>query len=339
MKVILYTPDFNIAPNVSHATTMALSEGLTKLGVEHDVRKTKHWRLQGEEIADVAIVNGWWKQYIDGRNKVNRNVVIKAQEAAGKPAWCIERGFLLNREEWSGFSIGGFCSNGGDFRAEGMPPDRWEKLGIQLQPWRTGGDHILICAQVPWDTQVQDGDHLPWLEKTIRDVRKYTDRPIVFRGHPKAWRQPNPYGELSAQALSMVRHEPLDLEPSTKDVEDMANAHAIVTYNSNMATLANVAGLPVFTGADCLADPIANRDWSLLDSPPHPDREQWISDLCYKQWHIEEFREAKPWLHLTRPYSTEQRAAKLLDALKNSGGTMPLADALGWEAPAYIREE
>lgn len=309
MRVILYLPDYNGPTSCSGQATLALSEGLTKLGVTHDVRSAK--KFQGE-IADIAIVNGWTKKMIGGLDggKKNRNTVIAAQEAAGKPAWCIERGFLLDREKWSAMSIGGFCSNGGDFRAEDMPPDRWEKLGIELKPWRTGGKVILLCAQVPWDAQVDDGNHIAWLEKTVREIRQHTDRPVVFRAHPKAYRRGNPYGELSGEFRDIViPPEGMNLTnpPTTTFEEDLAGAHSVVCYNSNVAVLATVAGVPVFTGAPCLADPIACRELNLIDSINSTEgpcllaaRQQWAYDLAYKQFHLEEFRDGLPWLHLTR---------------------------------------
>ena len=80
-----------------------------------------------------------------------------------------------------------------------MPPDRWVRLGIELHPWRkpTKDGYVLLCAQVPWDTQVQDGNHLAWIEETVREIKKHTDRSIVFRGHPKAWRRNNPYALMT----------------------------------------------------------------------------------------------------------------------------------------------
>ncbi len=313
MKVLLYGPDYNRKHEVGWLTTYALSEGLTKLGVEHSVRWTGDWEKDGKEIADICIVNGWWKKFIDGRPRTNRNVIIKAQEAAGKPAWCIERGFLLDREKWSGFSINGFCSNGGDFRAQGMPPDRWIRVGIELQPWRkpTADGYVLLCAQVPWDTQVQDGNHLAWLEETVREIKKHTDRPIVFRGHPKAWRRTNPYSVISKETWALMEYRGTQAKPpSTTFEEDLEGAHCVVCYNSNVAVLCVVAGVPVFTGAACLADPIAvrcKRDcctmFDMIDDPPVPTEEarrQWACDIAYKQWEMEEWRQGLPWLHLSR---------------------------------------
>lgn len=308
---------------------MALSEGLTKLGVDHSVRKTKYFERDGSEVADIAIVNGWLKKFISERGQKNRTQVIEAQAAAGKPAWCIERAFLLDREEWSSLSIGGFSTKGdvggfrqpdgtwsGDYRAEGMPSDRWDKLGIELKPWRqhNKNGHILLCAQVPWDAQVDGGNHIEWLEKTAREIRKHTDRPIRFRPHPKAYRRPLPYGDLTYGFLGLVGVPhvigpglSINNPPTTTFEEDLAGAHAVVCFNSNVATLATVAGVPVFTGAPCLADPIACRELNLIDSINTTEgpcllaaRQQWANDIAYKQWNLDEFKEAKPWLHLLR---------------------------------------
>jgi hypothetical protein len=315
MRVILYLPDGRANRTTSgDLATQALSVGLNKLGVDHTV--TRPNRFDGE-IADVAIVNGWHKDMLDrGGIKQNRNRVIEAQAAAGKPAWCIERGFIGDRKKNSAMSIDGFCSNGGDFRAEGMPSDRWDALGIELKPWRSGGDYILLCAQVPWDAQVQDGNHIQWLEDTADEIRKHTERPIRFRPHPKAYRRGRPYSELTnvfskrltADERTDYRQLVADLDtpPPTTFEEDLAGAHAVVCYNSNVATLSVIAGVPVFTGAPCLADPIACRDLSIIDDPRlsihlTDMRQQWANDLAYKQWNIEDFREGRPWLHLTRP--------------------------------------
>lgn len=299
MRVIIYTPDYGSRSSCGSKATRALSDGMNDLGVEHSLRRTRDFT---GDIADIAIVNGWTKKSISLHGQRNRNAVIEAQAKAGKPAWCLERGFLLDREEWSALSIGGFCA-GGDFRAEGMPSDRWDAMGIELQPWRTGGEYVLFCAQVPWDAQVDDGNHLEWLKKTVREIRANTDRPIVFRPHPKAYRRGEPYLDLPPEFLDLCTVTDLDKPPITTFEEDLEGAHAVVCYNSNVAVLATIAGVPVFTGAPCLADPIASPDLGLIDFPCvcDPDvRNQWAWDLAWHQWNLSEFREAKPYLHLIR---------------------------------------
>lgn len=303
MKVILYKPDYNNRHSPSGRALSALSEGLTDMGVAHDVRRARNF---DGEIADVAIVCGWLKKMI--AHQRNRTQVIEAQEAAGKPAWCLERGFLGDREEWSALSIGGFSSCGGDFRVENMPPDRWEMFerdGVAtLEPWRTGGDYILLCAQVPWDAQVDDGNHIAWLEKTAKQIRQHTDKPILFRPHPKAYRRGNPYGDLPDEFWRIVDAADIRVPPPTTFDDDLTAAAAVVCFNSNVATLAVLAGVPTFVSAPCNAWPVAFRmdDLRHLDSwgLVLPSRKQWACNLAYKQWSVDEFRRALPWKHLMR---------------------------------------
>lgn len=298
MKVILYLPDFNGPSSPAYRATENLSAGLTDLGVKHDVRLCRDF---DGEIADVAIVNGWLKEMIANLPTGNRTQVIRAQEDAGKPAWCLERGFIGNRDEWSSLAIGGFCATGGDFRDEGVPMDRWDALGVDLKPWREGGDYVLLCAQVPWDAQVDGWDHIRWLEDTAREIRRHTDIPIRFRGHPKAYRKPEPYGDLSEEFRATVgeTHQ-LEVPPIRAFEEDLSAAFAVVCFNSNVGTLATIEGVPVFTSSTSNVDGVACRDLSQIEDHPRPSRAGWCARMGYRQWNMAEFRQALPWRHLTK---------------------------------------
>lgn len=299
MRVRLYEPDFIGMHSCAGKVTTAMSEGLTKLGVEHEVLHPAAW---DREVVDVAVVNGWEKKLLDKNGGRTRNEIIRAQRDAGNPAWCLERAFVKDREIWSALSIGGFSAHG-DFRADDMPGDRWKAFDIPLEPWRGDGDYILLCAQVPWDAQVDEGNHIKWLDNTVKFLASKTELPIVFRAHPKAYRNGNadPYGGLSFDSKLLLRVEVT--KPSISFESQLARAAAVVCFNSNVAVLSTIAGVPVFTGAPCMADPIARPlgEFPTNLAPIQPKtREQWAHNLAYKQWHLEEYREGLPWLHLTR---------------------------------------
>ena len=94
----------------------------------------------------------------------------------------IERGFL-KREAY--YSVGWGDTGGlGDYVTEDVPFDRWEKLGVSLEPWRTTGNSVVVCGQVPHDTSVQHVDYSAWVQSTIQEIRSHTDRQIVFRQPP-----------------------------------------------------------------------------------------------------------------------------------------------------------
>mgnify|MGYP007000113492 len=67
----------------------------------------------------------------------------------------------------------------------------------------------------------------------------------------------------------------------------------------NPATQAVIEGVPVFTGPSSLAWPVANPDFTTLGMPKRPDRTQWLNDIAYTEWTLEEIAQGKPLNRLT----------------------------------------
>lgn len=234
--------------------------------------------------ADVAVTFGIRKK--DVPISWPRGEVIARQRAAGGKIVIVETGYV-NRGDGPEhhYAVGFDGINGhADFRNENMPSDRWNKLGERLRPWRTEGKHILLCGQVPWDASVQDINMLEWLPRAALMVRMHTDRPIVYRPHPKAPVPPSVPGcETSERAFG----------------KDLANAWATVTYNSNCAVESVIAGVPAFaTGAGSMAAAVACPKLDLIERPWRPERRQWAWNLAYAQWRLDEMDQA--WRHLFR---------------------------------------
>ena len=99
------------------------------------------------------------------------------------PVIIIEVGCLIRNTTWR---IGINNINLlGKFNNQNSPPDRWNKIGLELKPWNTSGNKIYICGQNEnsgiWDTIKTEY----WLKGLIRSIRNYSDMPIVFRPHPR----------------------------------------------------------------------------------------------------------------------------------------------------------
>lgn len=155
-----------------------------------------------------------------------------------------------------------------------MPPaktDRWEDLGIELQPWTTAGDYALLLKQVKGD--VMAPKERQWLQLLAAATTRYGE--VVVREHPRNRRK---------------QDQSLD--------DQLFHAHTAITYGSNSAVEAIIAGVPIVTKSRySIAYPVAahrvdERAWM-------GDRTQWAADLAYRQWTFEEFRsgEAWDWLH------------------------------------------
>jgi hypothetical protein len=235
--------------------------------------------------ADVAVVFGVFKRKV--KSSYPRGAVIAKHKEAGSTLVILETGYVNRGDGWGNhFSAGLNGLNGrADFRNKNSPADRFEKLGVDVVPWKSSGEHILLCGQVPWDASVDHIEIYPWLIGVVAKLQEMTTRKIVFRPHPLGPVAPIGGTEYSKRYLH----------------EDLAHAHACVTFNSNSAVEAAIAGVPVFAfDAGSMALPVANTDLSDIETPKTPDRAQWLNDLAYTQWTPEEMRSGATWAHLFR---------------------------------------
>jgi hypothetical protein len=149
------------------------------------------------------------------------------------------------------------------------PDNRWKKLDYPINK-RKHGTHILLVTPSEKPCKFYGIDRDIWLQDTIKEIQKYTDRPIVIRD--KAPRQ----------------------QRITKTIfEDLENCHALVTYQSIAAVESVLHGIPAFTLAPTAADPVCDKDLSLIETPTQQDEHKiykWACHLAYGQYHIEELK-------------------------------------------------
>lgn len=303
-SLIVYDP----APNndLANRAITSVCLGLKKLGVDFKRKPVSQYEPSG-----LAVVVGWLKKILNVKG--GRAEVINSQREKGLDLLILERAWLKDRDAYHSFSWNGMGGYG-KRPSKDMPPDRWEKLGLEMKPWRKEGKHILICAQVPWDSQVDGGDHVGWVRKTVIRLKELTDRPIVLRLHPKivrmGVRKHFPLGELEKH-VDRISHPP-KVRPTmltksdhgkirTSLSKDLDNCWALVAFNSNAGVDALLEGIPVFLFDNCgRSYPIANHDLADIETPSLMDREQWVYDLAYDQWNNAELESGEAWKHLMR---------------------------------------
>lgn len=240
-------------------------------------------RLPYYEPSEVAVVFGVGKKAIS--TSLARGKVIAQQRKNNLGVIVLETGYL-NRGDGENhhYAAGWNGLNGrADFKNHDMPGDRAKLLGVELKHYREKGTHIVLCGQVPWDASVQHTDHRVWIAATARGLTKYSNRPVVFRPHPKV--KSLPVEGVGFSKLSLA--------------EDMIGAHAVVTFNSNSAVEALVAGYPVFADdPGSMVWGVCNKSIIDVENPKYPERRQWLDNLCYAQWTLDEMRQGKAWEHL-----------------------------------------
>lgn len=152
--------------------------------------------------------------------------------------------------------------------------DRWEKLGIRLNPWRKDGRNIVIAMPDEKACLFYDTTPDAWLDSVGKQLAGKTDRPIIVRQ-----RVADPDARTRDHATSF-------------DAVLRGDTFAVITFNSVAATEAIIAGIPAFVTAPCnAARPVANLDLSRINNPWYPDQDlvyAWACHLAYGQFHINE---------------------------------------------------
>jgi hypothetical protein len=235
----------------------------------------------------VAVVFGVYKSKVP--QSFERGRIFRQQRERNLDVVVLETGYINRGDGEAHHYAAGFNGLNGRayFRNSNMPDDRAKKLGVELKPYRDEGGSVILCGQVPWDASVEGTDHLAWCQETVERLRGFTDRRIKFRPHPDVRASMRPLWGCETSLGTLA--------------EDLKTAHAVVTFNSNSGVEALIAGVPVFA-ADCgsMVWSVANRSLISIDVPNRPDRRQWLNDICYAQWTLEEFRSGEAWTHLSR---------------------------------------
>lgn len=279
-----------------------LSKGIPK---EYSVI---HRKLGDYEESDIAVIFGMFKK--DVPISWARGIAFAKQREKNLPVVVLDSGYI-NRGDgpYDYYSVGLNGLNGrAEFHNENSPRDRLDKLNLEVKPWKDG-KFIILCGQVPWDASVQNVNIMEWYDKALDAIANNTDKPVIFRPHPRA-----------------KMHCPKGLPRSNATfAEDCKRAHCFITYNSNSAVEAAIRGVPVFAfDKGSMAYPIANKDFGDLNKPIKPEREQWLRNLAYAQWKPEEMREA--WQHLFGSLSDS--------ILANRSPTMSSSRALPSDQPS-----
>lgn len=171
------------------------------------------------------------------------------------------------------------------FQSPKHPDDRFSRFGVQVQPWRDTGRHILLAGMS--DKGALAEGYLPneWEELAIAELLKHSHREIRYRAKP-SWKWAKPLKGTTW------------CDPKGNLADDLEDCWAVVTHHSNVAVDALLAGIPVFCWGGVAAR-FGLQNLDAIESPYFPTgREQWAADIAYTQWSVAEMREGKAWRHL-----------------------------------------
>lgn len=149
-------------------------------------------------------------------------------------------------------------------------PRRLAELGIEVKEMRKTGEHILLCPPDAAYCSLWGWDADLWEQHQIQEIERFSKRPIVVRRRDT--------------------QRPLEY--------DLVNCWALVTYHSNAAVEALLAGIPVFTFGPSPARAMGCQSLSRIERPLTPtvrDRTNWASILAANQWTMAEIEAGECW--------------------------------------------
>ena len=247
-------------------------------------RQDGHTTIADSLTADAAVI---WSQVWAGRMRKNHKI-WQTYRSTGRPVFVLEVGSLQRGVTWRVGKNGAHSFE--HFGATGQSSDRARLLNLKLHPWNTLGNYVMICTQRGDSEQWAGQPELEqWVSDTIKKIKAYTNRPIVLRPHPRF--------QLHQTWPGVTLYQPQHV-PNTYDSFDfehaLINAHAVVNWNSGPGTRAILHGVPAFVGPSSLASTVGNNDFSQIETPLRPDRQQWLNDLAYTEWTVPEIAQGLP---------------------------------------------
>lgn len=241
--------------------------------------------------ADVAVI---WSVLWHGRMKKNQHI-WNYFKAKNKPVIVLEVGCIKRNQTWKiGLNGVNRLASFGNCNSDSS---RISKLGINLKPWKTSGNKIIICGQhgnsEQWNGMPLISD---WMIDITRELKKYTNKKIILRPHPRFKVNPD-YSKEFSNVLIM---NPKQIPGTTDDFnfnEILDDAFAVVCYNSGPGIQSVMNGVPVFVDKSSLAYPVGIdiNELHRIENPLYPDRTQWINDISYTEWTIDEIIRGIPW--------------------------------------------
>ena len=228
---------------------------------------------------DVALIQGFVHEHGKSAPHLQlRQHAVTLQKENNRRSLIVDSNLFLyadpnNTKTYLRYSFDGVFPTTGFYFDRNVDPARWQKisddLGIWLKPWRTQGEHILICLQ----------RHGGWSMGGL-DVRT----------HP---------GDKKIKSILKIYGKGVRLSVNERLVDDLKGAWATVVYNSSPSVASAIEGVPVF-----ITDPIsqhsqayeiANTDLGKLENPDMPERKTWIERVSMCHWNFNELRSGEAW--------------------------------------------
>jgi hypothetical protein len=250
---------------------------------------------------DVALIQGFVHEHGKSAPHLQlRQDAVNLQKRTNRRSLIVDSNLFLyadpnNTKTYLRYSFDGVFPTTGFYFDRDIDSSRWRKisqdLNINLKPWRTQGNHILICLQRHGGWSMGGVSVQTWLDQTIAQIRQHSrKRPIIVRTHP---------GDKKIKSILKINHKNVHVSVNERLIDDLRHAWATVVYNSSPSVASLIEGIPAF-----ITDPVpqhsqtygmANTDLGSLENPSMPDRQSWIERVAMCHWNFTELRSGEAW--------------------------------------------
>jgi len=251
--------------------------------------------ISNSDNIDDADCHVIWSVLFHGRMARNKDIWTRCRELR-KPVIVLEVGGIKRGTTWK-VGLNGI-NRDAYFGDSNNDDSRKRLLGLEVKPWRTSSKYILLCGQHDKSLQWQDMPRMSnWFLNTYEEIRKHTDRPIIFRPHPRCRLE-----HIERGLTHVTRQEPRHVN-GTYDSFDMGfnDIHCTISYSSNPGIHSIIEGVPAFVSTHSLAYDVANDIDFLhdIEQPLMTDRTQWLNDYAHTEYTVDEISQGIPLKRLT----------------------------------------
>jgi hypothetical protein len=309
MKVVSY---YNVVPVVNKSQEKfdiltKFIKGVNAVGDEGVLHKG--FDLQQ---CDVGVIQGW--QHDLGKNmahlKLRKSVM---DNTANKHVCTADANLFLYANKtnqphhYLRYSFDGVFPNTGKYFDDNPDPTRWQQIskdtGIQLESTKRNGKNILICAQRNQGWSMGKVSLDKWLLDTCYAIRRFSDRPIIVRLHPKD----NATNRRAPQIQQiLLKIKGAGLSRSKTIDEDLVNCWAVVNHNSSSIVGPIIKGYSSFITdarqSQCAS--VAHNGFANIENPNEFDRQSWLERISMFHWKFTELEDGTAWRHMRQYVSS-----------------------------------
>jgi hypothetical protein len=287
MKVAIY---LRVDAPSQQLIAQAVMEGCRRMGESAHVFSQWGSPEHDAECAVLFGIGGDAKQIYDAARKAGKRTVL-----LDKPYIRALKGGSTPRYHLVRVAVDGFQPLG-YFQVEKRASDRWDRLCVDVLPYRKRKSQAILLdgasnKYVQWcGLGNGNGSGLAqwaeWGQRIVDTIREYTNRTVIYRPRPS-------HNETPLVKHCVVSERPLE--------QDFADCEVVVSHGGNIGFDAVIRGIPHFAIGESIARPLSQTDWAKVGEPFRPsddERRQWLHDLAYCQWNLDEFRDGSAWRYI-----------------------------------------